>query len=379
MEFLQEYGDFAETGDDEEEIEVQANSRVSEANTENACLRDDAVRQVYLVTYSQANLDMFPTRRSFAEAVVCSFSGTTANVLQWVCCREPHIHGGSHYHLAIKLDRCQRWLQSKQYLQSQHDISVHFSNLHHNYFSAWKYVTKSDEQVLESEGHPDLWNSKPPKTNKACSRKRQSRNEQRENHTRSRSTSLDSEHDDEESTCSEKETNKNKRKGRRKRLSAFELSEIIVERGIQTRTELLAFANKQKMEGKTDIAEFIVNRGPRVVAEVLSTAWELQTAQEKIVRSKKSRIEILQEAEQGECVTGCNGQWLSCATEVLQRNGVREEAFTSSVKELLEKGRGKYRNIMICGPANCGKTFLLNPLNSIFNTFVIRLAAHLHG
>ncbi|KAJ7375250.1 hypothetical protein OS493_001995 [Desmophyllum pertusum] len=171
MEFLQEYGDFAETGDDEEEIEVQANSRVSEANTENSCLRDDAVRQVYLVTYSQANLDMFPTRRSFAEAVVCSFSGTTANVLQWVCCREPHIHGGSHYHLAIKLDRCQRWLQSKQYLQSQHDISVHFSNLHHNYFSAWKYVTKSDEHVVESEGHPDLWNSKPPKTNKACSRK----------------------------------------------------------------------------------------------------------------------------------------------------------------------------------------------------------------
>ena len=106
-----------------------------------------------------------------------------------------------------------------------------------------------------------------------------------------------------------------------------------------------------------------------MVAEVLSTAWELQTAQEKIVRSKKSRIKILQEAEQGECVTGCNGQWLSCATEVLQRNGVREEAFTSSVKELLEKGRGKYRNIMICGPANCGKTFLLNPLNSIFNTF----------
>ena len=36
---------------------------------------------------------------------------------------------------------------------------------------------------------------------------------------------------------------------------------------------------------------------------------------------------------------------------------------------LLQKGRGKYRNILITGPANCVKTFILNPLNDIFNTF----------
>ena len=31
-----------------------------------------------------------------------------------------------------------------------------FSNAHHNYFSAWRYVSKCDERVLESDGHPDL-------------------------------------------------------------------------------------------------------------------------------------------------------------------------------------------------------------------------------
>ena len=36
---------------------------------------------------------------------------------------------------------------------------------------------------------------------------------------------------------------------------------------------------------------------------------------------------------------------------------------------LLTKGRGKYRNIMIIGPANCGKTFILNPITKIFTTF----------
>ena len=63
------------------------------------------------------------------------------------------------------------------------------------------------------------------------------------------------------------------------------------------------------------------------------------------------------------------GKWLSCAREVLRRNGIDEHYFTQSVYELLEKGRGKFHNIMIVGVANCGKTFILNPLNVIYNTF----------
>ena len=142
-----------------------------------------------------------------------------------------------------------------------------------------------------------------------------------------------------------------------------------MEKEIKTRAELLAFANMKKMEWKSDIAEFIVNRGPRVVAEILTTAWEMKNAHKKLERLKKSRIELLEEAKEGECVTGCEGQWYSCALEVLQQNGICKQTFTSSVKELLEKGRSKFRNIMICGPANSAKTFILNPLTSVYNTF----------
>ena len=39
------------------------------------------------------------------------------------------------------------------------------------------------------------------------------------------------------------------------------------------------------------------------------------------------------------------------------------------LQDLLDKGRGKYRNIFIVGPANCGKTFILNSLNKVFATF----------
>ena len=48
---------------------------------------------------------------------------------------------------------------------------------------------------------------------------------------------------------------------------------------------------------------------------------------------------------------------------------INVSTFQNAVKELLDKGRGKYRNIMIVGPANCGKTFMLNPLNVIYKTF----------
>lgn len=178
-------------------------------------------------------------------------------------------------------------------------------------------------------------------------------------------------HEDSSEAAEKKSADEKERKSkkRKKRLTPFELSEIIVEKGIRTRTELLAFANKQKLEGKCDIAEFIVNRGPRVVAEVLNTAWEMTNAQDKLERSKKTRLELLQEAALGNCVTGCEGKWLTCALEVLQQNGICRETFTGAIRDLLHQGRSKFRNIMICGPANSAKTFILNPLSSVYTTF----------
>ena len=43
--------------------------------------------------------------------------------------------------------------------------------------------------------------------------------------------------------------------------------------------------------------------------------------------------------------------------------------YANALFELLTDGRGKYRNIMIVGPANCAKIFLLIPLLVIFNAF----------
>ena len=70
-----------------------------------------------------------------------------------------------------------------------------------------------------------------------------------------------------------------------------------------------------------------------------------------------------------ECVDGCGGFWLECSIQVLQQNKVHPVIFAEAMRELLVKACGKYRNIMIVGPANCGKTFLLRPLQTLFDTF----------
>ena len=63
-------------------------------------------------------------------------------------------------------------------------------------------------------------------------------------------------------------------------------------------------------------------------------------------------------------------QGLHIALDILQRNCIARDDFCSAIRELLQKGRGKYRNIFLKGPANCGKTFLLNPLTIIYKTFL---------
>ena len=103
--------------------------------------------------------------------------------------------------------------------------------------------------------------------------------------------------------------------------------------------------------------------------DLLTTTWKMEKAASKIKREKKKRMDIIREKKDSECIEECSGNWFRCALEVLYSNNVEPVAFAIAMRELLTKGRGKFRNILIIGPANCGKTFLLSPLQQIFHTF----------
>lgn len=58
------------------------------------------------------------------------------------------------------------------------------------------------------------------------------------------------------------------------------------------------------------------------------------------------------------------------AQEVLTCNDIAHDEFAQEVRTLSEKGRGNVEIfLLIKGPANCAKTFLLNPLNAVYKKF----------
>ncbi|CAB3983397.1 Hypothetical predicted protein [Paramuricea clavata] len=214
--------------------------------------------------------------------------------------------------MAVKLESRRRWLKFRNFFDSNHGIKVNFSGIHMKYYSAWLYATKDDKDYIQSLNHPDLTNGDFPVTNNAS-------------------------------------------------FSQF--------RKKRSRLELLALANEQKREGKSDLAQFIANRGSKAVEEALTVGWELEEAEKKLERSKLTRFKVLEKKLEEPCVEGCQGKWLVMAIDILTRNGIDVMVFAGAVCVLLEKGHGKYHNIYLKGPANCSKTFLLNPLNQIYSTF----------
>ena len=55
------------------------------------------------------------------------------------------------------------------------------------------------------------------------------------------------------------------------------------------------------------------------------------------------------------------------AFAILRNNKINRYVFAAALFDLLQKGRGKHRNVMVVGPADTGKTFILNPLSKVFS------------
>ena len=137
-------------------------------------------RRTYLITHSQANLTKFPTRESFGNCVVSTFNSGEgkAKVNHWACCLENHENSGEHYHLCVKLSEPKRWKAIKDKICREHGIVLHFSEKRDNYYTAYKYVCKSDEDVFLCENHPNLEEIGSPATTKCINAYRLSRKRQ---------------------------------------------------------------------------------------------------------------------------------------------------------------------------------------------------------
>ena len=292
-----------------------------------------AVRRVYLITYTNANTELY-NREKFCTTVIEAFKAVTrgGSVKQWACCMEQHENGAYHFHMCVLLNNLQCWIKVKKYITERYGIVLNFSG-HGGYHTAYRYVTKQDKGFIKSTNHPE--NIDIPKTTSATKKK----------------------------------TSQLSKKSKVKRLSNIDVSNIILKNKLRSRVDLLAFAKSTSSKGDKGLYEFVLNRGDKKVNDLLHLVWEMETAKEKQERAQLTRLEILREQLNSLCV--CNGEWLECALEILEKNGIERVLFADAVATLLALGRGNGRNIYITGPANCGKTFILDPLRIIFSTFLL--------
>ena len=145
----------------------------------------------------------------------------------------------------------------------------------------------------------------------------------------------------------------------------YNVAQLIPSRDITSWLELVALVVQQNRAGKSNLCEFIANRGQRAVEDALQLAKEFMEAEAQLATSKKGRLDLLEEAYKGECASECNKRWLWCTTTLIENNAILLNHFCSSVYIVLHQGRGKYCNIYVHGTANAGKIFILTPLRCI--------------
>ncbi len=306
-------------------------------------------RRQYLITYSQADMNRFPTRESFGKMLESEFNAgkSRAKVSYWACCKESHEEHGFHYHCCIKLSDVKKWLAVKNEITKKYGIVVNFSDTHNHYIYAYRYVCKSDKEVVLSESHPDLSEVGSPRTKASTTAHREASKKRK-------------------STGDMQESAARKSSKVKRRLSNLEVSDFILRHNIRGIQELFSKADDRKKNGECDLANFLFSRTQKFIDELISKSWMLQQASSDLAREKVSRIDKVRDAATKSCIEGCNTDWFQCAIEVLLLNDIEPAVFSSYLFDLLAEGRGKFRNLMIYGRSNCAKTFMLKPLKCIF-------------
>lgn len=310
-------------------------------------------RRVYVITYSRADMDIFPERQLFAEACVAALEDGKCTVEKYACSLELHEDGEPHYHMAVKLSLPKRWKSARDILDKDYNAKVNFKQRQDGNFynHAFRYVCKEDTEALKygSAANELIGSPRTKKSVKALAEKGRRKRLAKERSVPS----------EEEAGPSSVNSSK------RPRLSHLDVGKFAVANNVKTEKEFCSLASERDRDGNSDLSNYYMNNSKKV-QDMLDAAWKLHLAQPEGGNVSISRIERIQNCAGEPCTPGCDGRWISLALDTLRKNNLNQQTFTSALFELLEKGRGKHRNVMLVGPFDCGKSFLLKPLTKVF-------------
>ena len=85
------------------------------SNLSTATMNPCAGRRQYLAKYSQDDDSKFSTQESFGKMLEAEFNAENSlvKVDHWACSRQKHQNDSFHYHCALNLTDCKKWLSVK--------------------------------------------------------------------------------------------------------------------------------------------------------------------------------------------------------------------------------------------------------------------------
>ena len=155
--------------------------------------------------------------------------------------------------MALKLTGPKKWLECKRALQRKYGVVINFSD-HDGYYTAYRYISKSDENVYHSPNHPNLNEIGSPKTNNCLQRTYRQRQVNRQAATHTTTSTSNEKLDSNPPT---------------KKMSNIDVSEFIHKHDIRDQTSLLAVANDQQEEGKKDLANYALSWSSKSLDELI--------------------------------------------------------------------------------------------------------------
>ena len=191
--------------------------------------------------------------------------------------------------------------------------------------AAYRYIIKGKDisTMLHSQGHTPLECIRSPKTKKAFERFSQVSSEKKKRKL-------------EENICVSCAPAKPVW------LTNVDVSNLMVRQGIKTEDELLSLAWGRAQDGEPDLQSFVLNETPKALADLIETTWRKQGASRRLERSRKTRMQVISETLNFDCVETCGEKhWLKCAKKILRNNKINQYFFAYAMRNALIKGRQK--------------------------------------
>ena len=133
--------------------------------------------------------------------------------------------------------------------------------------------------------------------------------------------------------------------------------------------KLMQTALQRSENGEQDLQAFAFKKSPKVLSEIIATKRKIQATPEIVAQEQCNRMSITYNHAAGEYAANCQGEWIRCIKKILQNNETTVFFFTCALRNAFLKCRQKNTSILIVGPTNCWKSFLLNQLELIFKAF----------